>query len=88
MSEELDQIEEARRVTRVSSKGEKTRRLKCRSGFKREGDRCVPMSGSEKRTKTKALRKAVRTKRGNPAGQKRASRKRLKAMRKRKSYGL
>lgn len=88
MSEELEQIEEVRRVTRVTSKGEKTRRVKCRAGFKREGDRCVPMSGGEKRTKRVALRKAVRTKRGNPAAQKRASRKRLKAMRKRKSYGL
>jgi hypothetical protein len=88
MSEDLDQIEEARRVVRVSSKGDKTRRLKCRAGFKLEGDRCVPMSGSEKRTRRVALRKAVRTKRGNPTGQKRASRKRLKALRKRRSYGL
>jgi len=83
-----DLIEEVRRVIRVSSKGKKTRRIKCRSGFRKEGNRCVPMTGSEKRTKRISIRKAVRTKNANPATKKRATRKRLKAMRKRKAYGL
>lgn len=86
--QDITQIEEAKRVIRVTSKGERTRRLKCRRGFKREGDRCVPLSGSEKATKRVAIRKAVRTKRADVAGKRRATRKRLKAMRKRKAYGL
>lgn len=86
--DDLEQIEEVRRVVRVTSKGKKTRRIKCRSGFRKEGDRCVPMTGSEKQTKRLAIRRAVRTKNANPAIKKRAARKRLRAMRKRKAYGL
>lgn len=85
---DVDQIEEARRVIRVSSRGERTRRLKCRKGFRRDGNRCVPMSGSEKASKRRSIKKAVRTKRANPSGKKRATRKRLRALRKRRSYGL
>lgn len=83
-----DQLEEARRVVRVDSKGRKTRKIKCRSGYKREGNRCVRISGSERAKKRRSIKKAVRTRRSSPGSQKRASRKRLKAMRKRKSYGL
>ncbi len=88
MTEENLQIEEARRVTRVNSKGKKTKKIKCRKGYKRSGNSCVPITGSEKASKKRATRKAVRTKKRSPGSQKRASRKRLKAMRKRKSYGL
>ena len=88
MSEDLDQIEEARRVTRVDSKGRKTRKIKCKRGFKRSGNSCVPITGSEKASKKRATHKAIRTRRQQPGSQRRASRKRLKAMRKRKSYGL
>ena len=88
LTEEIEQLEEVRRVVRVSAAGEKVRRVKCRAGFRREGDKCVPMTGGEKQTKRLAIRKAVRTKNANPATKKRAVRKRLKAMRKRKAYGL
>lgn len=88
MSEENTQLEEARRVTRVTSKGEKIKKVKCRSGFKRKGNTCVPITGSEKASKKRAIKKAVRTKKASPSTQKRASRKRLKAMKKRKSLGL
>ena len=87
----VEQVEEARRVVRVSSKGKKTRRIKCRKGFKlsSNGKTCVPISGSEKASKRKAMKKAVRTKRAAGTGaKKRTTRKRLKAMRKRKSYNL
>lgn len=84
----MEQIEEARRIVRVHASGEKIRRLKCRPGFRLEGDRCVPMTGSEKQTKRKAIRQAVRTKRADPGIKRRAIRRRLKAMRKRKAYGL
>jgi hypothetical protein len=86
-----EQIEEARRVVRVNSKGQKTRRIKCRKGFKlsSNGKTCVPITGSEKASKRKATRKAIRSKRAAGSGaKKRATRKRLKAMRKRKSYNL
>lgn len=83
-----EQIEEARKVTRVDSKGKKTKKIKCRSGFKRSGNSCVPITGSEKATKKRAVKKAVRTKRKSPGDQKKATKKRLKAMRKRKNYNL
>ena len=86
-----EQVEEARRVVRVDSKGRKTRRIKCRKGFKlsSNGKTCVPITGSEKASKRKATKKAIRTKRAAGSGaKKRTSRKRLKALRKRKSYNL
>lgn len=86
MSEE--QLDEARKVTRINSKGKKTRKTKCRKGYKVKGNSCVPITGSEKANKKKATRKALRTKRSKPGNQKKGSRKRLKAMRKRKSRGL
>lgn len=87
-----EQIEEAVRwVVRVNSKGEKTRIMKCRKGFKlsSDGKSCIPITGAEKSAKRKAIRKAIRTKRAAGSGaKKRTIRKRLKAMRKRKSYNL
>ena len=86
-----EQLEEARRVVRVNSKGVKTRKTKCRKGFKvsPNGKTCVPVTGGEKASKRKAIKKAVRTKRAAGSGAKnRANRKRLKAMRKRKSMGI
>lgn len=91
MSDSEEQIEEARRVVRVTSKGKKTRRIKCRKGFKlnSKGTACVPMSGSEKAQKKRSIKKAIRTKRAKGAGAaKRATRKRLKALKKRKSMGV
>lgn len=88
MTEENLQLEEARRVTRVTSKGKKTKKIKCRKGYKRSGNSCVPITGSEKASKKRSVRKAIRTKKRSPGKQKKATRKRLKAMRKRKSYGL
>jgi hypothetical protein len=86
-----EQIEEARRVIRVSSTGKKTKRIKCRKGFKlsSNGKTCVPITGSEKSSKRKAIKKAVRTRRAAGGGAKKsATRKRLKAMKKRKNYNL
>lgn len=86
-----DQIEEARRVVRVNSKGMKTRRIKCRHGFKLnpDGTSCVPMTSAEKIAKKKAIRKAIRTKRAAGSGQRKmTTRKRLKALKKRKAMGL
>lgn len=85
------QIEETRRVTRVNAKGERRKRLKCRKGFKlnADGTACVPITGSERATKRKAIRQAIRTKRSQGSGHKRRTiMRRKKAMRKRKSMGL
>lgn len=87
MFEEL--TEAAKRVVRVDSKGRKTRKLKCRKGYKLKGKSCVPITGSEKARKRKATKKAVRTRKASGSGaRKRSTRKRLKAMRKRKSYNV
>lgn len=78
-------------ITKVNARGDKKRRVKCRPGYKLNaaGTSCVPISGSEKASKRMAIRKAMRTKRAKgTALQMRAKRKRLKAMRRRKSYGL
>lgn len=82
-------LDEARKKIRVNSKGKKTRKVRCGKGKKvsSSGNSCVPMSGSEKSKKRRSTRKAVRTKKSNPASQKRASRKRRKALKKRKNYG-
>jgi len=88
MSEE---IVEAKRIVKVNSKGQKTKRIKCRKGFKLAPNKktCVPITGSEKATKRKAIKKAIRTKKAAGSGaRKRTTRKRLKAMKKRKSYNL
>ena len=89
MSEQI--TEAAKRVIRVDSKGRKTKKMKCRKGFKLapNGKSCVPITGSEKANKRKAIKKAVRTKRAAGSGKKKiTTRKRLKAMKKRKSYNL
>lgn len=86
-----EQLEEAKRVIRVDSRGKKTRRIKCRKGYKlsSNGKTCVPMSGSEKSSKRKSIKKAIRTKKASGSGKRKlATRKRLKAMRKRKNYNL
>lgn len=78
-------------ITKVNSKGERRRRVKCKKGFKlnQDGTACVPISGGDKQKKNLAIKKAVRTK--NQAGQgakNKANRLRAKANKRRKSMGL
>ncbi len=87
MSDEL--IEKT--ITKVDSKGRKTRRKKCKRGYKlsSDGKRCQRITGSDKAKKKKAIRKAVRTKKAQGgSSRKRTTKKRLRALKKRKSYGL
>ncbi|MDX1532714.1 MAG: hypothetical protein R3230_00750 [Nitrosopumilaceae archaeon] len=81
-------IDEQKKKVRVSSSGEKTRRVKCKPGFKlnSNGTSCVPMTGKEKQTRKKAAKKAVRKKRSKSQAQ--TQRKRLKALKRRKSLGV
>ena len=78
-------------ITKVNSRGQKRKRVKCRPGFKLNstGTSCVPMSGGEKAGKRRAIRKSIRTKRaGGTALKRRTTRKRLRALKRRKSLGL
>lgn len=87
----MDNIEEAKVITKVNSRGEKRRRIKCRPGYKlsSSGTSCVPITGGEKASKRRAIRKTIRTKRAmGTAFKARVQRKRVKALRKRKAFGL
>lgn len=78
-------------ITKVNSKGQKRKRVKCRPGFKLNdlGTSCVPMTGGEKASKRRAIRKSIRTKKaGGTSLKRRTNRKRLRAMKRRKSLGL
>lgn len=88
MSDESQQLDEVKKKIRVDSKGKKTKRIKCKPGFKinANGTGCVPMSGSEKQSKRKAIKKAVRTRKSKSQAQ--AKRKRIKALKKRKALGV
>ena len=84
-------VTEARRIIRVTSRGEKIRRVKCRKGYKLAASRqsCVPITGSDRAKKRRSMRKMIRTKRAKGASlRRRTTRKRLKAMRRRRAYGL
>lgn len=78
----------AKRIIRVNSKGQRRKMKICPKGFRLSGDKCVPMSSSEKVAKRAAIRKAIRTKRADTSGKKRAIRKRILAIRRRKKQGL
>lgn len=91
MEETKEVLDEAQIITKVNSKGQKRRRVRCRPGYKLNATKtaCVPITGGAKAKKRMAIRKMVRTKRAKgPALQRRTNRKRAKAMRKRKALGL
>lgn len=78
-----------RRIIRVNSKGLRTKKKRCPKGFKLvDGNRCVPMTSKQKAEKKRSIRKAVRTKRADSSGKKKAIRKMKLARRKRKAQGL
>lgn len=91
MSYSIEMIDEAVIITKVNAAGEKTRRVKCKPGYKLNSSKtsCVPISGGEKASKRRAIIKSIRTKRAEGNALKiRTKRKRIRAMRKRKAYGL
>lgn len=76
-------------VIRVNSKGQRVRKKTCGKGFKLvNGTRCVAQKSSEKAARRRGSRKAVRAKKRNSAGQRKANLKRKRALMKRKSMGL
>jgi len=88
IEENQQELDEAERQIRVNSKGKKTKRVKCKPGYKLKanGTSCEAMSGSEKMTRKKAAKKSVKKRKSkSQAG---SNRKRAKALNKRKSLGL
>lgn len=82
-------LSEAKRVTKVDARGQRTIKLKCKKGFKFAGGKCVQVTGSELVTKKLAIRKAVKTKKSKGAGfTNRVQRLRKRALRKRKGMGI
>tara|TARA_Y100000401_G_C8300977_1_gene214051 strand:- start:827 stop:1117 length:291 start_codon:yes stop_codon:yes gene_type:complete len=70
---------------KVIRKGKLVRKTFCKKGQKAKGGRCVPMKAKE-RTKRKIKAKKGAIKRKGKAG--RIKKKRAKAMKKRKTFGL
>lgn len=89
MTDNTDNLDEVKVIKKVNSRGEKTLKKKCPKGFRLQGGACVPVTGAEKASKRKAIKKAVRTKKQAGSGLKRrTTKKRLKALKKRKAMGL
>lgn len=85
----MENLEENKIITKVNHKGKKRKRLKCRPGFKLSGGKCVPVSSTEKKSKKRAIRQAVKTKKRKGDSLKRkTTKKRLRALKKRKGFGL
>jgi len=74
-----EEISEVRKE-RVVRGGKRTRKVKCKSGYKAVGGRCVRMSSSERRTRSKAAKRGARKKKGQ---KKSIERKRKRSIRKR-----
>ena len=74
--EELDE----KRKERVVRGGKRTKKLKCKKGYKAVNGKCVRMSSSERRVRSKAAKKASRKRRSKTSS---ITRKRKRSMRKR-----
>ena len=91
MSDTKPELLEAQFKIKVNSRGEKRRKMQCPKGYKvsPSGSSCVPITGAEKTSKRLSIVRSVRTKKQGGAGyQTKVNRKRLKAMKRRKSLGL
>jgi hypothetical protein len=91
MEEGFEPLQEVKRKIRVNFRGKKTIKYKCARGFRwnENTKTCVKITGDELVTMRRAVRKALITKKneGN-AFKKRVIRKRNKALKYRKNYGL
>lgn len=76
-------------VIKVSAKGKRRKKVVCGKGKKFDGTKCVVQKASEKLAKKKGMRQKKRTQKAQGAGKKKkATKLRLKAMKKRKGQGL
>jgi len=86
--ESLDDLNEAKRVVKINSKGDRRVKKMCGKGFKLVGNKCVKQSGQEKTTMRKSKRKMVKTLKAKGSVVKLRTRRFKKAIRKRKARGL
>jgi len=86
--EDLDDLNEARRVVKINSKGDRRVKKMCGKGFKLVGNKCVKQSGQEKTTMRKSKKKMVKTLKSKGSIVKLRTRRTKKAMKKRKARGL
>lgn len=84
---DIAQLVEGKMVVRVNSKGKRTRRKKCRPGYKLSGDgkTCVKISAKEKLNRKRGLKRSQVKRRSTRAS---STRKRLKARKYRKQAGI
>lgn len=76
-----EEVNEARgKKKKVVRGGKRTKKVQCRSGYKSVNGKCVRMSQSERRTRSKAQRKGAKKRR---QGQSSSIQKRKRSMRKR-----
>jgi hypothetical protein len=88
---EDEEMNEVKRVIRVNSQGKRRIAFKCGKGFlwNPAERRCRPQTGKEKESKRRAIKKAVKTRKHKGAGfAKKVSKKRLKALAKRRQQGI
>lgn len=84
VEEELEQLDEAKKRTQISSDGSK-KKVASRRTQRKRGNKTRNMSRAARR---KAAKKAARTRKKDSAGQRKANKKRKKAMKIRKRRGL
>lgn len=80
-----DELDERKVVVKVSSTGQRRKKVVCGPGKKFDGQKCVIITSKERLARRKGALKAKRSRR---AGQRQANVKRVRALKKRKSQGL
>ena len=87
-----DQVNEAKPVIlwRVNAQGKKVKKAICPKGMSIDdtGKNCKPVGGAVKQARKIAAKKAARARAANPAGVRKATKKRLKALKRRKQLGI
>ena len=83
-AEEIDELKEARKK-KVIRKGKLVRKTFCKPGQKAKGGRCVAMKSTERTRRKLKAKKSATKRRGKMS---RIKKKRAKAMKKRKAFGL
>lgn len=86
--EDIDDLNEAKRVVKIDSKGGRRVKKMCGKGFKLVGNTCVKQSGQDKTTMRKSQKKRGKTLKSKGSVVKLRTRRFLKAIKKRKARGL
>lgn len=86
--EDIDDLNEAKRVVKIDSKGGRRIKKMCGKGFKLVGNKCVKQSGTDKTTMRKSQKKRGKTLKAKGSIVKLRTRRFKKAIKKRKARGL